>query len=84
MASAADAQVGLLGGQVDGRQLVQAHHVVGDDDLDGRLGDPPPGIVHGGLDVGDGIACSSAAATSRSSSPPPAPERRIRRSRLLP
>ena len=55
MASAADAQVGRLGRQVDGRQLVQAHHVVGDDDLGRRLGDPPPGLVDGRLGVGDGV-----------------------------
>ena len=55
MASAADGQVGLLGGQVDGRQLVQAHHVVDDDDLGRGLGDAPAGLVDGGLGVGDGV-----------------------------
>ena len=55
MARAADAQVGLLGRQVDRRQLVQAHHVVGDDDLGRHLGDAPAGLVDGRLGVGDGV-----------------------------
>ena len=32
-------QIGLLGGQVDRRQLVETHHVVDDDDLGRRLGE---------------------------------------------
>ena len=31
--------------QVDRRQLVEAHHVVGDDDLGGHLGEPPAGVL---------------------------------------
>ena len=31
-------EIGRLGGQMDGRQLVQTHHVVGDHDFGGHLG----------------------------------------------
>ena len=55
MASAADAQVGRVGRQVDRRQLVEAHHVVGDDDLGRDLGDPPAGGVDGRLGVAERV-----------------------------
>ena len=42
------AQVGRVGRQVDGGQLVQTHHVVGDHDLGGHLG-------QAGLRVAEGL-----------------------------
>ena len=37
--------------QVDRGELVEAHHVVGDDDLGGHLGEPPAGVLDGLLGV---------------------------------
>ena len=42
MASLRRGQIGGLGREVDGRQLVETHHVVGDDDLGGDVGEPAP------------------------------------------
>ena len=74
IASARRREVGRVGRQVDRRQLVQPHHVVGDHDLGGGLGDPPAGGVDGRLGVGERVVGCVPAVSWR----------RIRRSRLLP
>ena len=51
IASEAPGRSGGDDGEVDRGQLVQAHHMVGDDDLGGHLGEPPAGILDGLLGV---------------------------------
>ena len=45
-------EVGRRRRQMDRSQLVQTHHVVGDDHLGGDLGEPGAGLGHRRLDVG--------------------------------
>ncbi len=48
-------QVDWVGGEVNGRELVEAHHVVGDHNLSRNRGEPRSGVFEGLGGLSDGV-----------------------------
>lgn len=48
-------QVDRVGGQVNGREFVEAHYVVGDHNLSGNRSEPRPGVLEGLGGLSDGV-----------------------------